>query len=178
MLIFCMTGCTGNHDQMEEALGLRSKLLSAKGCSFDGRITADYGDKTYTFFVKCTSDSSGSVSFTVTEPETIAGISGTLKEGKGSLSFDDTALAFALLADGQLTPVATPWIFLNTLRAGYIASCGKEGEYTRIRLHDSYEADALQLDVWLDKDLQPVQGEILWKDRKILTIAVTNFRVL
>ncbi len=178
LLVFGLSACAGQNAQMERALQLRSKLLAAKGCSFQAKITADYGNKTYSFSMECTADEKGNISFTVTEPETIAGICGKLTDGKGNLTFDDTALAFEMLADGLLTPVAAPWVFLNTLRSGYISSCGEEGAYTRITLHDSYEADALKLDVWLNGEQLPVQGEIMWKDRKILTIAVSNFQIL
>ena len=47
ILIF-LTGCSSKQTQMDRAMDLRTKLL-AKAATFDAEITADYGDKTYTF---------------------------------------------------------------------------------------------------------------------------------
>ncbi len=174
-LILIFSGCTPRNEEMDGILQIRTKLLSSRYCSFDVKITADYGNKTYGFSMQCTADEKGGVGFSVTAPETIAGITGKIVDGEGSLTFDDTALSIELLADGQLTPVCAPWIFLNTLRSGYIEACGADGEYTRVTLHDSYKADALEMDLWLDGGNNPVQAQIMWKGRKILTLDVTNF---
>ncbi len=170
-----LAGCSAAEEEMEGILQLRARLLAAKSCSFAVNITADYGDKTYDFSMKCVADEKGNISFSVTAPESIAGISGKITDGKGSLTFDDTALAFELLADGQLSPVSAPWIFLKTLRAGFITACGADGAYTRVTIHDSYAEDALELDIWLREDGSPVQGQIMWKGRRILTLAVESF---
>ena len=104
-------------------MDFRAKLL-AQAVSFDAEITADYGDKTYTFAMHCESDTKGDMTFTVTAPESIAGISGTISASGGKLTFSDTALAFDLMADDQLSPVSAPWILMKTLRSGYLTSCG------------------------------------------------------
>ena len=58
-LIIFLTGCGVNHAELDRAMELRAKLLAASGCSFDTLITADFGDKTYTFAVECQSDGQG-----------------------------------------------------------------------------------------------------------------------
>lgn len=158
-------------------MDLRTKLL-AQAVSFDAEITADYGDKTYTFSMHCESDTKGDMTFTVTQPESIAGISGTLSSTGGKLTFSDTALAFELMADDQLSPVSAPWILMKTLRSGYLTSCGQEGEILRIAIDDSYEDDALHLDIWLDEKDLPFQAEISWQGRRLLSVLVTNFTFL
>lgn len=119
----------------------------------------------------------GGVSFTVIKPESISGITGTLDGTDGALTFGETALHFPLLADNQLTPVSAPWVLLKTLRSGYIASAGTSGEYDRLSMDDSYADDALHLDVWLDKENTPVKAEILFRERKILSLDVKNFKI-
>lgn len=156
-------------------MSLRSVLLS-KSVEFDTVITADYGDKTYTFEASCTADPQGGLTFTVTQPQTIAGITGSISKNGGKLTFGDQALAFPMLADGQVTPVSAPWILMNTLRSGYLTSCGKEGDGLRLAIDDSYEDDALHLDIWLDGNDLPIRGEILWQGRRILSMEVKNFR--
>lgn len=163
---------------MDRVLALRSRVLQSKGCSFDAVITADYGKEICTFTLSCTADEKGNVQFTVKEPAGIAGISGNISAKGGELTFDDKAVAFELLADGQLSPVSSPWVFVKTLRGGYIASGGKDGDYLLATIHDSYKDDALVLDIWFDDDDVPVRAEILWKDRRYLSMDVKNFRFL
>ena len=167
-------GCSGKQEELERAMTLRAKLLASE-CSFDAKITADYGDKLYVFAMTCQGDSRGNLTFTVTEPESIAGITGILSQDGGKLTFDDTALAFPMMADDQLTPVSAPWIFLKTLRGGYLTSANTEEELLHLTIDDSYEEDALQLDIWLDGQNLPVQSDILYDGRRILTVQVSNF---
>ena len=111
-------------------------------------------------------------------PETIEGITGRFKGKEGALTFDDTALAFPLLVDGQVTPVSGPWIFLKTLLGGYLTACGQEEEYLHLTIDDSYEEDALQLEVWLNGSDVPVQAEIVYDGRRILTMKIENFLIV
>ena len=75
LLLLC--GCSGKNQQMDRAMDLRAKLL-AKGVSFDAQITADYGDKNYTFTMNCLLDTQGNLNFQVVEPEIISGVIGTV----------------------------------------------------------------------------------------------------
>lgn len=180
LLIVCilimLPGCRGAEDCMDQALRLRSQLTGA-AYGFDAKVTADYGDAVYTFSLRCSVDKQGTVTFSVTEPETIAGITGQISSGGGALTFDDVALAFDVLADGQISPVSAPWVMVNALTGGYITSAGVDGEYTRVTIRDSYEDDAMTVDIWLNTENMPVQAEILWKNRRILTIQLENFRM-
>ena len=173
-----LTGCGVHNDELDQAMELRSQLLAAQGCGFDAVVTADYSDKTYTFTVAYQSDREGNVSFTVKEPDTIAGITGTISAEGGKLTFDDKALAFELLADGQVTPVSAGYLLVKTLRGGYVKGCGSDGDETRLLIDDSYQADALHLDIRLGQGNLPVSAEILYKDRRFLSLEVKDFRLL
>ena len=177
-LVLMLTGCSGAGAELDRAMTLRAKLLAAQGVSFDSVITADYGDKTYTFSASCKIDGQGNLSFTVQEPKSIAGITGTVSQTGGKLTFDDKALAFDVLADGLVSPVSGPWLLMKTLRSGYLTSCGVQGDYLRLAIDDSYADDALHLDIWLDGGDIPVRGEILWQGRRILSLEVKNFQIL
>lgn len=158
-------------------MALRSKVLGCTSCSFDASVTADYGDATHTFAMTCQGDSQGNLTFQVTEPESISGITGAFAAGKGKLTFDDAALEFPLLADDQVTPVSGPWIFLKTLLGGYLTSCGEDGDFLRLTIDDSYEDDALQMDIWLNREDIPVRAEILYDGRRIVSMDIGNFEV-
>lgn len=158
---------------MDRALALRGRILQASKCEFSIVITADYGDALYSFTMDCEADEKGNVVFTITKPETIAGITGVITADGGNLTFDDVMLAIPMLTDDQITPVSAPWILMRTLRGGYITSCA-DG---RVTIDDSYADDALTLDILLDEQDLPSVAEIYWKDRRILTLEIEAFRL-
>ena len=172
-----LSGCTGHDEALDRAMALRAKLLTA-GVSFDAQITADYGDEIHTFCVYCEGDSQGNLGFRITAPETIADITGRIDAGEGKLTYQDTVLAFPLLAEEQLSPVSAPWIFYTTLRGGYLTSAGIEEDLLRLTIDDSYGEDALTVDIWLDNTDCPVRGEILYDGRRILTLDIENFTIV
>ena len=160
---------------MTPALDLRARLIAAEWYTFDTQVTADYGDKLYTFEMSCQVDHAGNVEFAVTAPDTIAGIMGTMDEKSGNLTFDGTALAFALLAEGRVSPVSAPWLMVHTLHYGYITSCVKTEQGYIAYIDDSYENDALNLSVWIGQDGLPTGAEIFWQGRRVLSLTVRNF---
>jgi len=177
-LAVMLWGCSPGERELDSAVQLRQELLAAQGCSFDVKITADYGQTQCVFRMQCSTDAQGDMVFQVTEPQTIAGISGRVSDSGGELTFDDTALHFDLLAQGQVSPVSAPWLLIKTLRSGYLTSAGTEGELLRLTIHDSYQDNALQGDIWVADQSSVVRGEFLYEGRKILTLDVTDFRIL
>lgn len=173
-LIVLLTGCKSAKEPLDRALALRNQIAESNGCSFHTTVTADYGEKLYTFEMDCQTDKEGNLTFTVTKPDTIAGITGKVSAAGGALTFDDKVLAFQDMADGQVTPVAAPWLFINSLKSGYLKGCGEIHNGIEISIDDSYRDDALHLIVSTDADV-PNSAEIFWKGRRVLTLAVDNF---
>ena len=178
IMLILLAGCTGENQELDRVMALRAELLAGNGCTFNATITADYGDKLYTFETECLGNEYGGISFTVRAPETIAGITGTVSAEGGKLTFDEESLAFELLADGQVTPVSAPWLLLKTLRGGYVTGCGMDGDYLRVSIDDSYEEDALHLDIWLDSASVPQRAEIVWQEKRILSLELEKFEIL
>ena len=174
IIIVLLTGCSDTSQQMDRVMTLRG-VLQQKDVSFDASIVADYGNKVHSFGMHCQSDTQGNLKFTVTEPTTIAGISGTVAKGSGKLTFDDKILAFDILADNLISPVSGPWVLMETLRGGYLTSCSQDGELLRVAIDDSYEENALHLEVWLDSGNVPQQCEIYWQGRRLLSMNIKNF---
>lgn len=174
--VVLLTGC-GKNRELDQAMRLRGAMLKAERVSFETRVAADYGDKVHSFTLDCVSDNTGSLLFTVKKPDTLAGITGKIAATGGELTFDDTALAFPLLAEDRLAPVSAPWLLVKTLRSGCITGAGMDGEALRFTIDDRYEEDALTLDVWADGENRPLRSEISWAGQKILTMDVENFHV-
>ena len=179
LMLICLmlTGCSETRDMLDKAMTLRVDLLACESYSFDATITADYGDEVNTFGMHCVGDNDGNLEFTVTEPESIGGITGIISGGEGKLTFDDQAVAFPLLADGQVTPVSGPWIMMKTLMGGYLTACNEEEGLLHLMINDSYADDALELEIWLDEDSYPVQVEIGYEGRRIVTMEIENFQI-
>lgn len=174
VLSIVLCGCGMQDDSLQRGMQLRENILN-NSCSFTAEIMADYGDTTYTFSAGCTADPDGNLSFVVLSPESIGGITGKITSESGYLTFDDAVLAFPLLADGEVSPVSAPWLLVNTLRSGYLSSAGMDGENLLLTIHDSYEEDALVLDIWLDEQNIPIHADILWQGRRVLSISVKEF---
>ena len=151
LMLICLTltGCAKTRSMLDKAMTLRADLLACESCTFDAAITADYGDKIHTFQMHCVGDNDGAVEFTVTAPETLAGITGTFSGEEGHLTFDDKAVAFSLLADDLL----------------------------HLMINDSYADDALELEIWLDGESKPIQAEIGYDGRRILTMEIEKFQI-
>ena len=178
VLCFLLCGCDNAAKEMDIALSLRQKLLHANACSFDAKVTADYTEEAYTFSLHCTGDRHGNVSFSVTEPESIAGISGNITDAGGNFSFEDTVLAFETLADDTVSPVVAPWLFLRCLRSGYIGHCAATDTGMVIDIDDTYRGTNLHTEIFLNSESIPEGAEMYYDGRRILTVFVTNFEIL
>ncbi len=171
-------GCSGTTNEMDRAVSLRSKILAAEGCSFLANITADYVDKVYTFSLDCRMEKDGTVFFEVITPEEIEGIKGSITASGGKLTFDQQVLLFEPLADGELSPVGMPWIFMKTLRGGYIKGCDESDDGLYMQIDDSYAEDALHMEIWTDPQDIPVSAELIWQGRRVLSMTVEKFMFL
>lgn len=176
LLLLVLCACT-QQDGVSQAVAIRDRLLSAEGCSFVADISADYGDKIYSFTMNCTFDAMGNMNFNVQQPVSISGVTGQIRDADGFLTFDDKLLAFELLADDQITPVSAPWIVVKTIRSGYINACAQRDGIVHVTFDDSYEENALQVDVWF-QDQNVTAAELLWCGRRIMTISVKSFTYL
>lgn len=176
-IIFVLVGCGKADSSVGKAVSVRNKLLESNGCHFSATVTADYGKEIYQFSMDCESDKDGNVTFAVTTPETIQGITGKITNDGGAITFDDTVLAFQMLADGQITPVSAPWLLIKTLRSGYLNGCSDAEKGICISIDDSYAEQALHLEI-VTQDACPVSAEIYWQGRRVLTMLVENFTYL
>lgn len=176
-VLILLTGCANRDAPIARAIELRNEIENSNGCTFCATITADYGKEIYNFSMDCKADKEGNLSFTVTAPETISGITGTIDAKEGALLFEDKVLAFQTIADGIVTPVTAPWIMMKTLKSGYLESCIETETGFDISADDSYAEGSLHLNISI-KENQPSSAEIFCDGRRIITVSVENFRYL
>ncbi len=176
-VILCLGGC-GTQVPLDQGLALRQALLDSQGCTFLAHLTLDLGDSVQVFSLECRADVAGDISFTVTAPEVISGITGELTGSGCDLTFEDLILALPDLAQGRLAPVTGPWILLHTLRSGYLHSCAGTEEGFCLTLDDSYGEDPIRLLVWVTGEHTLEAAEFYWEGRRILSLDVENFELL
>ena len=176
--VLFLLGCAPGEDALEPGLRLRQQLLEGDGCTFRATVTADYGSYLHTFVIDCQEDRDGELLFQVIAPDTIAGITGSLTADQGRLTFDGEVLAFSPLADGLLAPVSAPRTFTQTLRRGYLVSCGEIDTGFVLSINDSYADNALRLEICLNREERPVSAEIYWQGRRILSMQIEDFQIL
>lgn len=176
-LLFLLSGCDkASGDALDEALSFRARAQT-QPCSFQAEITADYGTHLSTFTLDCTADPDGGLGFTVTEPESIAGITGTVDSTSGNLTFDDAALGFPLLAGPRLSPAAAPEVLLTAWRSGFISTCGWEADNLRLTIDTLLDSKTLRTETWLDREnLLPICAELCYNGEDVLTIRFAQFQ--
>ena len=172
--LLLLTGCSGKNQELQRAMDIRT-AMQGKTARFSADITADYGDMCYTFSMDCECAPDGALSFTVTAPDTISGIKGSVSAAGGELRFEELALAFESMAEGRISPISAPWVMTKALRSGYLTACANEDSLLRISVDDSFADNALKMDIWVDDEDCPVRAEILWEGRRLLTILVKDF---
>lgn len=172
ILVLFFTGCgQGNPPR---GMSLRQRMNDSNGCAFTAEVRAYIGKEEYVFSMDCECGNSDTVTFTVTAPESLSGITGELSSGSGSLTFDGQALAFPMLAQGTMSPISSVWVLLHALRGGYLTDEGKEG----LTIDETYQGVPLRLSVTLDNEDMPTFTEIFQDGERILSLALTNFRFL
>ena len=173
-LVLLLSACEMKNEPMDQAIAFREALLGAKNCHFETTVTADYGDSIHRFGMDCQGDSSGNLEFEIIYPDSISDLRGKISNEGGKIEFEDKALYFPLMTDDLLTPASAPWIFLKTLRSGYIRCVGIEDASLRLTIDDSYDEDSLILDIWIESE-QPHRADILQDGKRILSLDIESF---
>lgn len=170
-----LTACTWQKGADDPGMSLRKNLMNGNGCSFRCKVTADYGDSISAFSMDCVSSQNEDMTFTLLAPETIQGIGGEISHGEGALTFEDKVLIVQLLADGQLTPLCSPWLMVRTLMRGVIRASGSDGE---VIYDDVYSDEPFQMFAEFTEGGVPAQCAFVWQGRRILTVEVESFEIL
>ena len=179
-IVFCVRflfGCS-NRSQIDHATALRNRIVTCEKCEFDTVVTLDYGDSTYSFRAVCVTDSSNNMKLKVIEPAPISGIEANIYADSGRFTFDNEILGFELIANDQIAPISIPWLFIEALRGGYIASCGNGDSGSFIRIDDSFKQTEYSLELWLNQENMPIGAELFWEGKRFASIKFNSFIIV
>ena len=178
MVLCFFSGCAANKAGADPSLTLRNELQKGSECSFRCTVTADYGDSITAFTMDCVSSGNGDMTITLVEPETICGIQGIISQESGALTFEDKVLLVQLLADGQITPICSPWLMVRTLLGGIVRATECSANGSQVIYDDVFSSEPFQMYAQLNGDHIPVICEFVWQGRRIITVQVDNFKIL
>lgn len=184
MISLLLTACGDTGKQtgpMERALALRSNFLAAEGCRTDMEVTADYGQRVYTFGVRAVVHGD-QTTMEVLWPEEVAGITARLEGWDARLRFDDLVLETGPLDEDGLTPISALTALLDAARRGYMDSCVQEllgqREVLRVLVRDPGLAwgQGREISLWFDEESGAlIQGEICVDARRVISCTFTEF---
>ncbi|MBQ3135714.1 MAG: hypothetical protein IJB75_07895 [Oscillospiraceae bacterium] len=178
MISLLLTACggKGSAGPMDRALAVRGTYLSANGCTARMRVTADYGQRVYTYVVDARA-AGGETVLTVQEPTEIAGVTARLRDGESFLEYDGAVLETGPLAEDGLTPMSAVAALLQAARSGFIDSCGTEGETLYILCRDPADppGDGRQIALWFGADNGLLRGEVAVDGRQVIHCEFERF---
>ncbi|MCD7838656.1 MAG: hypothetical protein LUG65_07075 [Clostridiales bacterium] len=180
LLLLCLplSGC-GDAPKPEDAVReMRSLYQSAESVSAVADITADYGQRVYTY----TAAVEGNVSagtLTVQAPENIAGTVIQWAEDDTSLSYEETTLETGALSDSGLSPADAIPAVLASCRAGALVECAweEDGGVLCAELENP-EDESVTVSCWFDAESYALQcAELAENGVTVLTLVFSNFGI-
>ena len=183
MMIPLLTACGGGAGSGSEelALTIRGEYLSAGGCTAQAEITADYGQRVYTYTVQL--DVEGEeTALTVTAPEMVAGVRARCAGGESWLEYDGAVLETGPLTPDGLSPLGGAAALWEAARSGFMDSCTMERldqtETLRVlcRSPELEAGEGLETTLWFDADSHALlRGELAWEGRTVIPCILSGF---
>lgn len=182
LLAVLLCGCTGDQEDNDLALQLRSDFLAGEGCAGTMAVTADYGQRVYNYTVTFSGTREEGLSMVITEPEEVAGITALVEEGHTFLHFDGVQLETGPLNEDGLSPLDALPAFLTAMQSGCMAETGSEdlGECETLRIccrdQEQPVGQGIETILWFDKeDKTLLQGELRSEGNTVVRCEFSDF---
>jgi len=165
MILLVLAGCgrLPVSPAEQQALQARGKYLEMTIWSARAQITADYGQRVYTFSVTASGDAEQTL-LVLTAPETVAGMATRMGAEGTVLEYDGVQMNTGALPDGKTVPMQAIPKLLQAMRSGYIRSCQmQDGSVLFIRCGDPEQGPGSgeEISLWVDaQDFSLLRGEI------------------
>ena len=173
-LCLLLCGCAKTENAVHQAVEFRAALVQAGGCRYKAEICADFGGTVENFAVRCDSMADGTTELTIEKPESLSGITATVTDKGGKITYDGMAVDFGLLADGSLAPAAAPSLLISCWSSEYITCGGNEDGRYRASYEKGFDEAVLKIDTWFENHL-PIYAEVCYNNTGILRLTITEF---
>ncbi|MCD8147648.1 MAG: hypothetical protein LUD84_10305 [Clostridiales bacterium] len=173
-----LSGCGGAAKPEDAVWEMRTLYQSAESVTGVADITADYGQRVYTY----TAAVEGTVSagtLTVQAPENIAGTVLQWAEDATSLTYEETTLETGALSESGLSPADAMPTVLAACRAGALVECAweEDGEVLCAEMENP-EDESVTVSCRFDAESYVLQRAELAEDGvTVLTLEFSSFGV-
>ena len=185
-LCLALTACGGGagiSPAEQLALDIRGERLETAGCTAQLELTADYGQRVYTYGIDLSWQREGETVLTITAPENVAGITARILEGESALEYDGVRVETGPLDGSGMSPVDAVPVLLDYAEAGFIAACGMEtlNEAQALRV-DCREPEAAAgegraCSLWFDPSTHALlRGELSQDGFTVIQCEFSNFQ--
>ena len=173
MMTLCLLcACGGKEkDPLQVPMDFRTELLARGGCAFELAARSEAGDRLWELELACALDPEGRGTVTVLAPESIAGISAVLEDGKNSLRYGELSLGLGTLPGTELAPAAAPGALVRAWARDWIASAGPEEDGLLV----CYGEGPNTVRTRFDSGGVPLRAELLTDGRARFTAEIRNF---
>ena len=177
-------GEAGESGAEQLALDIRGEYLEMAGCTAALEMTADYGQRVYTYGIDLSWQREGETVLTVTAPENVAGVTARILEGETALEYDGMRVETGPLDGSGMSPVDAVPVLLDYAEGGYIAACGMETVDEREVLRvDCREPEAAagtgrECSLWFDPSTHALlRGELSQDGFTVIQCVFTEFQM-
>ena len=186
-LCLALTACGGGagiSPAEQLALDIRGELLETAGCTAQLELTADYGQRVYTYGIGLSWQREGETVLTITAPENVAGITARILEGETALEYDGMRVETGPLDGSGMSPVDGVPALLDYALEGFIAACGMEEldgvQALRVDCRDPERApgEGRACALWFAPDTHALlRGELSQDGFTVLTCVFSEFQM-
>ena len=187
LVLVLLAGCGrdsgGGQGAEELALEIRTEYIGMTALSAGLEVTADYGERVYTYGMALAWDQEAGTTLTLTAPEAVAGVTLQVKDGETALEYDGVRLETGPLSEAGISPVDAVPALLRQVREGFIAACCTEQLGEREALRVCYRAPEAQpgtgteTTIWFDTVTHALlRGEVAVDGFTVLQCVFSNFQ--
>lgn len=174
-LALILTACGGK--SQDEAARIRQELQQAQSLTADLTVTADYGERVYTFGLRYEGDLERGT-LTVTEPELIRGVTATTEAGSCTLTYDGVDFDTGDLAPG-IRPMSVMALLMEQWCSGLVQSVSREQteKGKALCVNTRYDEQITQ-STWFDLQTHlPVRAEVYRNGKMMLSVAFADVTI-
>lgn len=175
-------GKAGGNEAEKTLVEVRGKYLEMTACSGHADLTADYGQRVYTYGIDFSWQREGETLLTLTAPENVAGTTAHIAAGETALEYDGVMLETGPLNGAGLSPVDAIPALLTYAREGFAAECVLEETEEAKKLHvtcrdpERSPGEGTEADLWFDTETgNLLRGEISEGETTVIQCEISGF---